>query len=333
VSDLSTTYLGLRLRSPLVASASPLNGSADGVRRMQDAGAAAVVLPSLFEEQLTHESLDLYHLMESPAESFPEALSYLPDADAYNTGPDHYLELIEQAKGAVAIPVIASLNGASPAGWARFATLIQDAGADALELNIHYVVSDPSLSAATMEDRYLELVASVRASVTIPLAVKIGPFFTSVANFGVRLAEAGADGLVLFNRLLQPDFDLDELEVVPRLTLSSPDEVRLPLAWIAILRGAVRASLAASGGIHTWEETAKVLLAGADVAMMTSALLRHGPERLSLVEEGLRRWMQERSYESVSQLRGSMSQRSVPDPSVFERANYMRTLISYSGET
>jgi dihydroorotate dehydrogenase (fumarate) len=329
--DLATSYLGLPLRTPLVASANPQHGTVDGIRRAQDAGAAAVVLPSLFEEQLTHEALDLHHLMEAPSESFPEALSYLPEVDDYNTGPDHYLELVEQAKRVVSIPVIASLNGVSPAGWVRFATQMQDAGADAIELNVYLVAADPQLTAADVETRYLEMVAVVREAVNVPLAVKIGPFFNSVANMAIQLVEAGADGLVLFNRFYQADLDIEELEVVPRLSLSTPDEVRLPLVWIGILYGRVRASLAASTGIHGWEEAAKVLLAGADVAMMTSALLRDGPEHIAVVEEGLRAWMTEKGYVSVAQLRGSMSQRAVPDPAAYERANYMRTLTSYSG--
>jgi dihydroorotate dehydrogenase (fumarate) len=333
VPDLSTTYLGLSLRTPLVASASPQHGSVDGVRRVADAGASAVVLPSLFEEQLTHEALDLHELMEAPSESFPEALTYLPEVDDYNTGPDHYLGLIEDAKRAVSIPVIASLNGVSPTGWVRFATLMQEAGADAIELNVYFVAADPALTAADVEVRYLDMVAAVRATVQVPLAVKIGPFFSSVANMALRLVDAGADGLVLFNRFYQADLDIEALEVEPRLTLSAPWEVRLPLVWIGILHGRIRASLAASTGIHGWEEAAKVLLAGADVAMMTSALLHHGPGHIATVEEGLRAWMVEREYESVAQLRGSMSQRAVPDPTAFERGNYMRTLTSYSGHS
>jgi dihydroorotate dehydrogenase (fumarate) len=331
MSDLSTTYLGLDLRTPLVASAGPITGTVDGVRRMEDAGASAVVLPSLFEEQLTHEALDLHHLLESSSATGAEALGFLPEVEDYNTGPEHYLELVERAKRAADVPVIGSLNGTSPTGWLRYATLIQDAGADALELNIYFVAADPTLSSADVEARYLDLVEAVRESLAIPLAVKIGPFLSSVANMALRLEEAGADGLVLFNRFYQADIDVDELEVTPRLVLSSPVEVRLPLVWIAILYGRVRASLAATSGIHGWEEAAKVLLAGADVAMMTSALLQRGPEHIATVEAGLRRWMQEKEYDSVRQLRGSMSQRAVPDPEAYERANYMKMLTSYSG--
>jgi len=332
VSELSTDYMGLQLRTPLVASASPLNGTVDGVRRMEDAGASAVVLPSLFEEQLTHQALDLHDMLESSSTTGAEAFGFMPEIDDYNTGPDHYLELVEAAKHAVGIPVIGSLNGTSPTGWIRYATLIQDAGADALELNVYFVAADPALSSADVEARYLDLVEAVRASVAIPLAVKIGPFLSSVANMALRLEEAGADGLVLFNRFYQADIDVDELEVTPRLNLSSPDEVRLPLVWIAILYGRLRASLAATSGIHEWQEAAKVLLAGADVAMMTSALLHDGPEHIAVVEKGLRKWMEDKEYDSVGQLRGSMSQRAVPDPEAYERANYMKILTSYTGD-
>jgi len=331
VSDLSTTYLGLQLRSPLVASASPLTGTLDGVRRLEDAGASAIVLPSLFEEQLTHEALDLHDLLESSQTTGAEAFGFLPEVEDYNTGPEHYLELVERAKRAVSVPVIGSLNGTSPTGWLRYATLIQDAGADALELNIYFVAADPALTSADVEARYLELVAAVRSSLAIPLAVKIGPFLSSVANMAIRLDDAGADGLVLFNRFYQADIDVEELEVTPRLVLSGPTEVRLPLVWIAILYGRVDASLAATSGIHGWEQAAQVLLAGADVAMMTSALLRNGPEHVGVVEDGLRRWMERKEYDSVDQLRGSMSQRAVPDPEAYERANYMKMLTSYTG--
>jgi dihydroorotate dehydrogenase (fumarate) len=288
------------------------------------------VLPSLFEEQLTHDQLELDRLLETTADHVGEAQSYFPALEDYNTGPWSYLALIEQAKRAVAIPVIASLNGVTPGGWVRHARRMQDAGADALELNLYSVATDPRVAAAELEARYLELVAAVRAAVTVPLAVKLSPFFTALANFAVRVEQAGADGLVLFNRFYQPDLDLDALDVVPRLVLSNSEELRLPLRWIAILRGQVRASLAATTGVHTGLDAAKVLLAGADVAMMTSALLRHGPGHLQAVEEELRAVMAERDYDSVAQLRGSMSQAAMPDPEGFERANYMRTLMSWS---
>jgi len=328
--DLRTRYLGLELRSPLVASASPLTGELDGLRRLQDAGAAAAVLPSLFEEQLTHDQVELDRLLETTSEHVGEAQSYFPELEDYNTGPFAYLQRIEQAKRAVAIPVIASLNGVTPGGWVRHAERMQDAGADALELNLYTVATDPRVGAAELEARYLELVAAVRAAVTVPLAVKLSPFFTALANMAVRIVEAGADGLVLFNRFYQPDLDLDSLDVVPRLVLSTSEELRLPLRWIAILRGQVRASLAATTGVHTGLDAAKVLLAGADVAMMTSALLRHGPGHVRTVERELTELLAERDHDSVAQLRGSMSRSSMPDPEGFERANYMRTLMSWS---
>jgi dihydroorotate dehydrogenase (fumarate) len=328
--DLRTSYLGLELRSPLVASASPLTGELDGLRRLQDAGAAAAVLPSLFEEQLTHDQIELDRLLETTSDHVGEAQSYFPELQDYNTGPWSYLKRIEQAKGAVVIPVIASLNGVTPGGWVRHASRMQDAGADALELNLYGVATDPRVGAAELEARYLELVAAVRAAVAVPLAVKLSPFFTALANMAVRIVEAGADGLVLFNRFYQPDLDLDTLDVVPRLVLSSSEELRLPLRWIAILRGQVGGSLAATTGVHTGLDAAKVLLAGADVAMMTSALLRHGPGHVRTVERELLTILAERDYDSVGQLRGSMSRSAMPDPAGFERANYMRTLMSWS---
>jgi dihydroorotate dehydrogenase (fumarate) len=333
VIDLRTSYLGLQLRSPLVASASPLTGDTDDLRRLQDAGAAAAVLPSLFEEQLTHDQVELDRLLEQTSEHVGEAQSYFPDLADYNTGPASYLELIERAKRAVAIPVIASLNGTTPGGWVRHARRMQDAGADALELNLYAVATDPQVGAAELEARYLELVAAVRSAVTVPLAVKLSPFFTAMANMAVRVADAGADGLVLFNRFYQPDLDIDALDVVPRLVLSTSNELRLPLRWIAILYGQVRASLAATSGVHTGMDAAKVLLAGADVAMMTSALLRHGPAHVAQVERELVTVLSERDYASVAELRGSMSRRAMPDPAGFERANYVRTLASWSSQT
>ena len=330
MTDLRSRYLGLELRSPLVASASPLTGDPDDLRRLEDAGVAAAVLPSLFEEQLTHEQVELDRLLEQTSEHVGEAQSYFPDLDDYNTGPASYLELIRRAKRAVAIPVIASLNGTTPRGWVRHARRMQDAGADAIELNLYAVATDPTVVSAELEARYLEVVAEVRAAVTVPLAVKLSPFFTATANMAVRVVDAGADGLVLFNRFYQPDLDLDTLDVVPRLVLSTSEELRLPLRWIAILYGQVRASLAATTGVHTGQDAAKVLLAGADVAMMTSALLRHGPQHARTVERELVAILQEHGYASVAELRGSMSRRSMPDPAGFERANYARTLASWS---
>jgi dihydroorotate dehydrogenase (fumarate) len=328
--DLHTSYLGLELRSPLVASASPLTGELDGLRRLEAAGIGAVVLPSLFEEQITHDQLELDRLLETTSDHVGEALSYFPELADYNTGPWTYLDHITQAKQALSVPVIASLNGITPGGWIGHAKRMRDAGADALELNLYTVATDPRLGAAELEDRYLDLVADVRAAVSIPLAVKLSPFFTALANFAVRLDAAGVDGLVLFNRFYQPDLDLESLDVVPRLVLSTSEELRLPLRWIAILYRRVGTSLAATTGIHTGLDAAKVLLAGADVAMMTSALLRNGPEHVGVVERELRAVLAEHDQDSVAQLRGSMSRAAMPDPAGFERANYIRTLLSWS---
>ena len=328
--DLRTRYLGLELRSPLVASASPLTGVIDNLRALDAAGAGAVVLPSLFEEQLTADALAVDRVLAT-ADCFPEALGgHVPGLEGYNTGPERYLSLVERAKAAVSIPVVASLNGTSRGGWARYATLLQDAGADALELNLYAVASDPDEDGAAVERRYLQLVASVRELLRVPLAVKLSPYFSALTAVARALVDAGADGLVLFNRFYQPDIDLESLDVVPRLTLSSPDELRLPLRWIAILHGRVDASLAATTGIHSAADAAKALLAGADVAMMTSALLRHGPAHLGRVRDDLVAWMAEREYDSVEQLKGSLSQGLVPDPGAYERAGYVRTLTSFA---
>jgi dihydroorotate dehydrogenase (fumarate) len=328
--DLSTDYLGLRLRTPLVASSSPLTGDLDGLRRLEDAGASAVVLPSLFEEQITGEAMEIDDLLETGAESFAEALNYFPELDDYSTGPERYLGLVQKAKAALGIPVIASLNGTSPGGWIEHAKLIEEAGADAIELNLYLIAADPDLNAAGLEARYAELVRSVRGAVRIPIALKLAPFFTTLAHTARQLIEEGADGLVLFNRFYQPDLDLETLEVLPRIAFSSSEELRLPLRWIAILHGRVRASLAATTGIHTAADALKVLLAGADVAMTASVLLQLGPAHLRRLEQGIVEWMSEREYASVRQLKGSVSQKAVADPTAFERANYMRTLKSYS---
>ena len=330
MTDLTTRYLGLTLRSPLVASASPLTGDIDMLRALEAAGAAAVVLPSLFEEQLSHEALQVHGMLEAGADSHPEAAGYLPDLQDYNTGPTRYLRLIEQARSKLEIPVIASLNGVTPGGWTRYARLLSDAGAEAIELNIYRVVADMDASPRAVEQEECELVAAVKAATSVPVAVKLGPFFTAFAHFPGELVAAGADGLVLFNRFYQPDIDLADLTVEPRLVLSESEELRLPLRWIAILHGRLQASLAATTGIHTAADVAKALLAGADVTMMTSALLRNGPDHLGVVTKDLVAWMAERDYESVDQLRGSVSQRASADPSAFERANYMKTLTSYS---
>jgi dihydroorotate dehydrogenase (fumarate) len=327
--DLTTTYLGLPLRSPLVASASPLSKRVDSVRHLEDSGAAAVVLYSLFEEQITHESHQLDHFLSRGTHSYAEALSYFPDLDHYNLEPDVYLDHIQRVKAAVDIPVIGSLNGVTTGGWIDYARAIEVAGADALELNIYYLPTDPFVGSAEIEDRYVELVREARAHVSIPLALKLSPFYTALPNMARRFVEAGADALVLFNRFYQPDLDLDNLEVVPGVVLSTSQELRLPLRWIAILYGRVQADLALTTGIHTAEDVLKALMAGASVAMTTSALLRHGPGRLLHILSDLREWMEVHEYESVEQMRGSMSQRHVAEPAAFERANYMRALTSF----
>jgi dihydroorotate dehydrogenase (fumarate) len=327
--DLSTTYLGLQLKNPLVVSASPLSEDLDNLRRMEDAGAAAVVLHSLFEEQIHLESQDLSHNLSRGTESFAEALSYFPDMADYNLGPEGYLEHIRQAKAALGIPLIASLNGTSSGGWTSYAREIEAAGADALELNIYFLPTDPQVPGTQVEQNYFDLVRQVKGAVTIPLAVKLSPFFTAMAHVGSGLAEAGADALVLFNRFYQPDFDLENLEVTPSLALSTSQELLLRLHWVAILFGRVRADLAVTGGVHGAHDVIKAIMAGAKVAMMTSALLKHGIEYLNLVHAEVVRWLHEHEYQSVRQMHGSMSQRSIANPSAFERANYMKVLRSY----
>lgn len=330
-TDLSTTYLGLTLNHPIMAAASPLTGNVESLLALQEAGAAAVVLPSLFEEQVEHEAMAYGTLLESGAAFNPEAYDgYFPDLDDYNTGVEEYLDLLTAAKQELSIPVIASLNGTSEGGWTYYALELENEGADALELNIYYVAADPDASSADVEDRYLRLVEEVRGEISIPLSVKIGPFFSSPANMARRLASAGADGLVLFNRFYQPDINLETLDVAPDLDLSTPAEMRLVLRWIAIMYGRVEADIAATTGVHDGLGAVKLMLAGANVAMMASALLQHGPDHISIVLAELQDWFTEREYPSLAQARGSVSQASVPDPSTFERANYMRTLTSYS---
>ncbi len=329
--DLTTNYLGLELAHPIVASSSPLTGSVETLLQLESAGVAAVVLPSLFEEQIEHDAMAVHHGLEFGAEHHAEAAGgYFPELDSYNTGPEWYLEELTAAKAALHIPVIASLNGSSAGGWTRFARELEDGGADGLELNIFMVAADPDVSGEEMESRYLELVETVRAAVSIPLAVKVGPWFSSPGHMARRLVDAGANGLVLFNRFYEPDTDLDGLAVHPRLELSDPSEMRLVLHWMALLRGRVDADLAATTGVHDAESVVKLLLAGADVTMMASAPLAHGPRHVATVlERGTTRFT-DRDYESVAQARGSLSQESSPDPSAFLRNNYMRTLVSYS---
>ena len=328
--DMTTNYLGLELRNPIIPSASTLSQGAGVARRLQDAGAGALVLQSLFEEQIDHDETQVFRMLETGADSTGEAASYFPELDDYNIGISAYLHHVEALKKELEIPVIASLNGSTDGGWVRHAKHLEDAGADALELNVYFFATEPDVSGADVERRYEDLVASVRGSIDIPLAVKVGPFFSSMANMAVRLVEAGADGLVLFNRFLQPDIDLETLTVDPTLHLSTAEEVRMPLRWIALLRDRLDCSLAATSGVHSWEDAVKLILAGADVTMMASALYLHGPEYLATVLEGLQTWLDERGYESVRQARGSMSQRSVPKAEAFSRANYLRMLTSYS---
>jgi dihydroorotate dehydrogenase (fumarate) len=328
--DLSARYLGLTLRNPLVASASPLCESLDNIRRMEDAGAGAVVLHSLFEEQINLESHHLDRYLSLGTESYAEAPTYFPDMTSYNLGPDAYLEHVRRAKAAVDIPIIGSLNGVSTGGWITYARKIEQAGADALELNVYYIPADPGLTGGQVEQMYVDLVRDVKRSVTIPVAVKIGHAFSATANLAQRLDGAGADGLVLFNRFYLPDFDLDSLDVVPSLTLSSSHELLVRLHWVAIVYGHVRADLAITGGVHTGADVLKAMMAGARVAMMTSALLKLGIEHLTSVRAAVIQWMEAHEYESIAQMQGSMSYRSVREPSAFERANYMKVLSSYT---
>jgi dihydroorotate dehydrogenase (fumarate) len=329
-ADLRTEYMGLHLDTPLVAAASPLSGTLDGLLALEEAGASAIVLQSLFEEQIKHHELQVDSILYSFTDSFTEASDFFPALDGYNAGPESYLRLVEQAKENLTIPVIASLNGISLGGWTRHARLLEEAGADALELNVYFVAADPRVTSAEVEARYIDLVSEVAGSISIPLAVKVGPYFSSMANMAMRLAAAGAQGLVLFNRFLYPDISLQRMRVVPTLHLSSSEEALMPLRWIAILRGQLGISLAASSGIHSAKDVVKLLLAGADVTMMASALLRRGPAHLRQVISGLSAWLDEHEYVSIREMRGGMSQTSSPDPGEFERANYMRSLVDFT---
>lgn len=324
--DLSTTYLGLHLKNPLVASASPLSKKLDRVRQLEDAGASAVVMYSLFEEQIMYEGQQLDHYLDRNAHSYAEALSYFPDMERYNLEPELYLEHLARLKRSVSIPVIGSLNGASSGRWIDYAHKIEQAGADALELNLYYLPTDPSLSAEELETNYANLVKEVRARVNIPLALKLSPFFTALPHVARRFTAAGASGLVLFNRFYQPDFNLETLEVTPHLMLSTSQELLLPLRWIAILYGRIEADFALSSGVHTAHDAIKALMAGASVVMMASELLEWGIKRLTRILLDLRSWMEEYKYESIAQMKGSMSQRAVAEPAAFERANYMKAL-------
>lgn len=328
--DLSTTYLGMRLRNPLVPSASPLGANLDTLLRLEDAGAAAVVLPSLFEEQIVHDEVEITRLLALGADSQPEAGSYFPEMDDYNTGPSGYLRHLTAAKRSLSIPVIASLNGATRGGWTKHARLLEEAGADALELNIYVVAVDPDMTSGDVEHQYLDLVGAVASEVSIPLAVKVAPYFTSLSSMAVRLVSAGAEGLVLFNRFVQPEIDLEERRVLTTVHLSSPEEVRLPLRWISILRDRVDISLAATSGVHGAAEVLKLVLAGADVTMMASALLERGPEYLGVVLRDVEDWLKGHDYHSLEQAKGSMSQKSIADPAAFARVQYMRALTTYA---
>ena len=330
--DLTTTYLGMSLRSPLVASASPLSDEVSKIKRMEDAGVAAVVLYSLFEEQIEIEQLELFHHLTYGTESYAEALSFFPEPAEFKTGPDKYLEHIQAAKAAVDIPIIASLNGKSLGGWTSFARKIEEAGADALELNIYNVPTEVDLSGTDVEQSYVDIVKAVCDTVKIPVAVKISPYFSNLANMAKRLDDAKADALVLFNRFYQPDIDLETLEVRPNVILSTSFAMRLPLTWIAILYGRIKADLAATSGIHQAEDVLKMVMAGASITMMASALMRHGIDHIKMVEEDLIHWMEQHEYESIKQMQGSMCQKNLADPSSFERAQYMRAITSIPSE-
>ncbi|MBS1493133.1 MAG: dihydroorotate dehydrogenase-like protein [Bacteroidetes bacterium] len=327
--DLSTKYMGLKLKNPIVPSASPLSKNLDSVKQLEDAGASAIVCYSLFEEQITHDAGELDYFLTHGTESYAEALTYFPDVEDYNLGPDEYLRHITRMKESVHIPVIGSLNGVSVGGWTKYAKLIEQAGADAIELNVYYIPTDINLPGYEVENMYVNVLKAVKDSVNIPVAIKLSPYFSSFANMAKRLDDAGADALVMFNRFYQPDFDLENLEIVPHLLLSSNWEMRMPLRWIAILYRKIHASMAATSGIHSAEDVIKIMMAGGDVAMVCSDLLRHGPVRITEILSDIISWMQEREYDSITQMKGSMSQKSVKEPAAFERANYMKVLNSY----
>ena len=327
--DLTTKYMGMTLKSPLVVSASPLSKNLDGIKRIEDSGAAALVMYSIFEEQIENEQKELLYNTTVGTESFAEALSYFPQMDEFNLGPDQYLELIRNAKDSVEIPVIASINGKTLGGWTDFAKQMQQAGADGIELNIYNIPTSLDLSSQALENNYLEILKAVKSAVTIPVALKLSPFFTNFAYSAKKFDEAGADALVLFNRFYQPDINLEELEVEPHIILSNPTDLRLPMRWIAILKGRIFSDLAATSGIHYGEDVIKMLLVGANVTMLCSTLLRYGVDYVKDIQEEVIEWMTEHEYESVMQLQGSMSQMNVADPSSYERAQYMKALNNY----
>ena len=327
--DLTTEYLGLQLKNPIMASSSPLSSSVDSIRRLEDAGAAGLVMYSLFEEQITLDNYYLDYYLSHGTDSSPESLSYFPEMASYNVGPDDYLNLIRQAKDSVEIPIIGSLNGISTGGWIDYARQIEEAGADALELNVYYIPTSLFMTGGEVEYIYIDILKQVKETVSIPVAMKLSPYFSSTAHMANRLWEEGADGLVLFNRFYQPDFDLEKLEVAPRLVLSDSDELRLPLRWVAILYGRIELDFAITSGVHTYQDVLKSLMAGAKVAMMASELLQNGLGRISQILVDMKQWLEDREYSSVQQMIGSMSQIHVPEPAAFERANYMKTLASY----
>jgi dihydroorotate dehydrogenase (fumarate) len=330
MTDLHTNYLGMRLRSPIVASAGPYTGDLDKMAEIQDAGAGALVLPSLFEEQIEHETSEIDRLFSIHHDSFGEATSFFPEVDGYNTGTDAYLALVEAAKHRVDIPVVASLNGTNVGGWLRYAQLLEDAGADAIELNLYTVAADPIVSGAELESEQLELVALLAEEVGLPVAVKISPFYSSLAAFLVGLQEAGASGVVMFNRFYAPDLDMETLDIAPRISLSNQAELRLPLRWIGIAREFLSISIAGSTGVHSGRDAAKLILAGADITMTTSALLFHGVGYISTMEGELRDWMAEHGYRTVDEMRGAVSRDAVADPAAYERANYIGNITSYT---
>ncbi|MCB9853135.1 MAG: dihydroorotate dehydrogenase-like protein [Phycisphaerales bacterium] len=329
--NFETNYMGMTLKNPLVPSASPMTSDLDGIRRLEDAGAAAIVLPSLFEEQIRHDAAELVHHLEQGTNSYGEAITYFPEpaSDEFAIGPEAYLKHVDEAKRTTGVPIIASLNGSTMGGWTDYARNMEQAGADAIELNIYHVAADIDVPGEDVEKRYIEILSAVRSAVNIPVAVKLGPYFSSMANMAKKLDEAGADALVLFNRFYQPDIDLELIEVVPNVVLSNSHELRLPLRWIAILYGRIETSLAATTGVHSAQDAIKLTMAGADVIQMASTLLRRGSHALTDILDGMKQWMEENEYESLQQMKGSLSQKSCPDPTAFERANYMRALQRY----
>jgi len=329
MTDLSSTYLGLNLKNPLVASASPLSKKIEKARKLEQAGIAAIVMYSLFEEQIIHESLEFDHYLSRGTDSFAEALTYLPDGGMYGISPEKYLNQLAALKKALSIPVIGSLNGVSKGGWTSYAKRMQEAGADALELNLYYLVTDPKIKSEDVENAQVDLVADVKSAIKIPLAVKLSPFITSLPNFAHRLVEAGANGLVFFNRFYQPDFDLEELDIVHNLDLSTSAELRLPLRWISILHGKIRADYALTSGVHTALDVLKAMMAGAKVTMIASGLLRNGENFIPTILNDLQNWMTGHEYQSIHQMQGSMCQMNVREPAAFERANYMKVLGSW----